>query len=123
MTQSCNRPPATPRAAARRRDALSALLEPELFQALSDPTRLALLACLSRCSRECSVSEIAGCCAVDLSVVSRHLAALERAGAVASRREGRTVFYAVRYAELVRRLRQIADALESCRAAGDACSC
>ena len=46
-------------------------LDAELFKALSDPTRLKLLACLAKCSRMCSVTEVAECCSVDFSVVSR----------------------------------------------------
>ena len=69
----------TPRRAANCCGPIDDLLDPELFRALGDPTRLLLLACLAKCGRACSVTEIAECCSVDLSVVSRHLALLERA--------------------------------------------
>ena len=90
----------TPKQAAKCCNPVDDLLDPELFKALCDPTRLRLLACLAKCGRACSVTEVAECCAVDLSVVSRHLAMLEKAGVLESTKEGRTVFYAVRYRQL-----------------------
>src|SRR5262249_55586747 len=93
---------------------LDDLLDPALFKAFSDPTRATLLACIAKCGRGCSVSEVAQCCSVDVSVVSRHLALLARSGVLEARKEGRTVFYGVRYAQLCRSLRSLADALESC---------
>lgn len=106
--------PATPRQAAACCGPLDSLLDPELFKAFSDPTRLTLVACIAKCGRGCSVSEIAECCSVDLSVVSRHLATLARAGVLETTKEGRTVFYKVRYAYLIRSLRDLADAIEGC---------
>lgn len=109
------RPPATPKQAAKRCGPLDTLLDPVLFKAFSDPTRASLIACIAKCGRGCSVGEIAECCSVDFSVVSRHLALLARAGVLEAAKEGRTVFYRVRYDELCRSLRSLADALESCR--------
>jgi DNA-binding transcriptional ArsR family regulator len=103
----------TPREAAKRCDPIDDLLDPELFKGFCDPTRVNLLICLSKCGRACSVSEVADCCSVDFSVVSRHLSLLERAGIVDSSKVGRTVLYSVRYGELVGKLRALADALES----------
>jgi len=103
----------TPKLAAGCRGPIDDLLDAELFKGLSDATRLNLLACLSKCGRACSVSEVAECCSVDFSVVSRHLALLERAGIVESAKEGRTVFYTVKYGELSAKLRGVADAIES----------
>lgn len=98
---------------APRRDP-GALFDPRLFRALSDPTRLRILTYLLRCRRPCSVSRAAGCCAVDLSVVSRHLAALRQAGILEARRHGRLVRYAVRHAALARALRALAALIEDC---------
>lgn len=108
------RVPKTPRQAAACCRPIDELLDPELFKALCDPTRASLLACIAKCGRGCSVGEVAECCSVDLSVVSRHLATLAQAGALESTKEGRTVFYRVRYAELARFLRSLADAIEEC---------
>lgn len=121
MTQVC-KPSRSPRHAAGKAGPLDTLLDPELFKALGDPTRVRLLACLAKCSRPCSVSEIAECCSVDLSVVSRHLGLLEDAGVLVSAKSGRTVTYSVRYSDLSQLLRNLADAFESFSACGTDCS-
>lgn len=108
------RPPASPKQAASRCGPLDDALDPTLFKALADPTRASLIACIAKCSRGCSVGEVAECCSVDFSVVSRHLALLARSGVLEVKKEGRTVYYRVRYAELCRSLRSLADALEDC---------
>lgn len=108
------RPPATPKQAAACCGPVDDLLDPELFRSLSDPTRVSLISCIAKCSRGCSVGEVAECCSVDISVVSRHLALLARAGVLEAKKEGRTVFYRVRYSEVCRSLRALADALEDC---------
>ena len=108
------RPPATPKLAAACCGPLDTLLDPALFKALSDPTRASLIACIAKCGRGCSVGEVAECCSVDISVVSRHLALLARAGVLEAIKDGRTVFYRVRYSELARSLRSLADALDEC---------
>lgn len=115
MTQiSKRRPPATPRQAAACCGPIDGLLNPVLFKALADPTRLNLIACIAKCGRGCSVGEVAECCSVDISVVSRHLALLARAGVLEAAKEGRVVFYRARYAELCTTLRALADAFEDC---------
>jgi len=97
-----------------------------MFKAFSDQTRVSLIACIAKCGRGCSVGEVAECCSVDYSVVSRHLALLARAGVLESMKEGRTVYYRVRYAELCRSLRSLADALDECcpeaRGKGEVCN-
>ncbi len=108
--------PASPREAASCSRPIDRLLVPELFKALCDPTRASLLACLAKCCRPCSVGEIAACCSVHVSVVSRHLAQLERAGAIRSARHGRAVLYQVCYSDLSRSLRRLADAIDACGA-------
>lgn len=110
--------PATPKAAAACCGPVDELLDPEFFRALCDPTRLRLFSCLAKCGRACSVSEVAECCAVDLSVVSRHLRLLESAGILASTKSGRVVSYEVRYGEVATTLRRLADAIAQCEARG-----
>lgn len=90
------------------------LLAPRLFKALGDPTRATLLACLAKCGRACSVGEVAECCSVDFSVVSRHLALLAQCGILEADKKGRTVFYRVCYRELSGALRALADAIDEC---------
>jgi DNA-binding transcriptional ArsR family regulator len=87
-------------------------MDPELFKALAEPTRAKLLGCLIKCGRPCSVTEIAECCAIDFSVVARHLTMMARSGVLDSQKEGRTVWYTARSAELAERFRAIADAIE-----------
>ncbi len=92
---------------------LDDLLDPALFKALCDPMRARVVGCIAKCRRACSVSEVAACCSIDLSVVSRHLQHLARTGILSVRRQGRTVLYEVRYADLAGTLRRLADAIES----------
>lgn len=99
------------------------LLDPELFKALCDPTRAKLLGCLTKCGRACTVTEVAECCSVDFSVVSRHLQLLERAGILESAKEGRTVSYVVKYGHLCQTLRGLAEAIEGCCPADQAAAC
>jgi len=93
---------------------LTALFRPELYRALGDPSRIALLARLAQSGRACTVSEIAAGCPLDLSVVSRHLATLRDAGVVESTRRGREVLYSFRTEGVVSALRALALALETC---------
>ncbi len=90
------------------------LLEPRFFKALGDPNRIALLSRLAKCRRPCGVSELVGCCGVDISVVSRHLALLRDAGILQAEKRGKEVYYSVRCEEVVSTLRRIADAIEAC---------
>lgn len=121
MMQAATRRPRSPRQAAARRGPVDALLDPALFKALGDPTRVKLLACLIKCGRACSVGEVAECCSVDLSVVSRHLAVLERAGSVTSEKKGRAVFYAAQHERLATILRDLADAIQACGGVDGCC--
>jgi ArsR family transcriptional regulator, arsenate/arsenite/antimonite-responsive transcriptional repressor len=93
---------------------LSACLDPRLFRALCDPSRIAILARLAAICGPATVSEVASCCSVDLSGVSRHLGILRDAGILDVEKRGREVHYRVRFPELTRTLRALADALEAC---------
>lgn len=104
----------TPKQASACCFSVDKLLNPEFFKALCDPTRLKLLACLVKCGRACSVSELAECCSVDFSVVSRHLSMLEKAGVLEVAKEGRNVLYRVRYRQFCSTLRSLARAIEEC---------
>ncbi|MFT5425061.1 MAG: ArsR family transcriptional regulator [Phycisphaerales bacterium] len=111
-------PPATPRQAARRKAPLDKRLDADLFKALADPTRLNLLACLVKCGRGCTTTEIAECCSVDFSVVSRHLGVLAAAGVIESEKQGRTVWHKPQSQELAKTFRALADAVEQWDNAG-----
>ena len=69
---------------------------------------------LARCQGELTVSQVAECCPIDLSVVSRHLGTLRDAGVLKSERRGKEVFYTVRAGTLVDSLRAIASEIEAC---------
>ncbi len=94
--------------------ALSRLLAPEFFRALGDANRLTLLDTLAQRAGPVSVGELGGCCSIDLSVVSRHLSVLRKAGVLEATRRGKQVFYRARLQQLAQTLRSIADALDQC---------
>lgn len=93
---------------------LEAAVDPRLFRALGDPTRIHILIRLAQCCGPQTVTQAAENSSVDLSVVSRHLGILRDAGIVTVRREGRQMFYSVRYTEVARSLRALAAAIEAC---------
>ncbi len=89
-------------------------MSPGFFQALADPNRATILARLAEGGREQTVSEVASCCPVDLSVVSRHLRTLREAGIVSADKRGKQVFYRVEVGRITSALRNLADALDAC---------
>ena len=93
---------------------LKSLISPGFFKALGDPNRVAILASLAERGCELRVSEVADCCPVDLSVVSRHLRMLRDQGLLTSEKRGKEVYYRARISEIAALLRRLADALESC---------
>ncbi len=111
--------------------ALEAHLRPELFRALADPVRVALISRLALSAGPKTVTEVSDCCGVHLSGVSRHLTQLRAAGVVEATKAGREVRYTLDCEGLVELLRGLAEALENCRAVccagsgetntGDAC--
>ena len=118
MASVFHKQPATPKQAARRRSGLDRLLDAEFFKAIGEPTRAKLLACLIKCGRPCSVTEVAACCSLDFSMVARHLQALARAGLLRSHKEGRTVWYEAPSADLAARFAALAEAVREWPAAG-----
>jgi DNA-binding transcriptional ArsR family regulator len=93
---------------------LSALLSPKLFKALSDSKRVSLFVRLAEERKPCTVSYLAEGSGVDVSVVSRHLAALRDAGVISCIKQGKEVWCAVNKDAVVKMLRGLADALETC---------
>lgn len=93
-----------------------AILDPALFRALGDPTRLTLLGRLAMARDPLTVTEVADCCGVHLSGVSRHLKMLHDAGLLEAERRGREVRYRLRCDALAGTLREVADALDRCAA-------
>jgi DNA-binding transcriptional ArsR family regulator len=74
------------------------VIEPDIFRALGDPTRRAVLDRLAAGER--SVTELRAGLPISQPAVSQHLAALKAAGLVGERREGRKVFYRIEPAGL-----------------------
>jgi DNA-binding transcriptional ArsR family regulator len=66
----------------------------DVFVALADPTRRALLDQLQR-DGECAVSELVAAHAVSQPAISRHLRVLREAGLVSVRQDGRRRCYRV----------------------------
>ena len=100
--------------ALRGETSLEHALDPVLFKALSDPNRVTLVARIGALGRPATVTEAAGCCPIDLSVVSRHLAVLRDAGILNAEKQGREVHYSLPHGELSRTLREIADRIDAC---------
>jgi DNA-binding transcriptional ArsR family regulator len=67
------------------------MVETDVFRALADPTRRALLERLVR--KEMSVSELTADFPISQPAISQHLASLRGAGLVTERREGRFAYY------------------------------
>ncbi|MHB8059873.1 MAG: ArsR/SmtB family transcription factor [Gaiellaceae bacterium] len=98
---------------------LARLLSPQLFRALSDPTRVSLFLRLTEQREPCTVGQIAQGSGVDLSVVSRHLSILREAGLIRCEKQGKEVWCTVETAAITEILRDLADALEACCSKGD----
>ena len=98
---------------AKKQD-LDRLLSPQMFKAIGDPNRIAILRHLSKRCTPLTVGQIAEGLPVDVSVVSRHLAILRDAEILIARKEGKEVRYSVNSRNLIATLRAIADAFEAC---------
>jgi ArsR family transcriptional regulator len=87
----------------------------ELFRALAHPARIRILEVLADGER--SVGDMQPLVGIEASHLSQQLAVLRRAGLVITRKEGSTVFYAVKDPQLVELLavakRLLITALES----------
>ena len=103
---------ATPKHAAKKQAKIDKLLDPEFFKALSDPKRARVLACLIKCARPCSVTEVAECCSVDFSMVARQLSALAKAGLLDANKKGRTMWYTARNEHLASTFHALGDAID-----------
>ena len=92
-------------------------MRPELFKALCDPVRIGVVCRLATATEPQTVSQVADCCGVHLSGVSRHLATLRDAGIAKAEKVGREMRYRIDCSELAQTLRALAEALEACHAA------
>jgi DNA-binding transcriptional ArsR family regulator len=95
-------------------DGIGECLSTDLFKALSDPNRVSILIRLAESGMPQTVTEVSNCCPVNMSVVSRHLKILREAGVLSSEKQGKEVYYTVRTDDLVKSLRTLANAIETC---------
>ena len=96
-------------AAARRRSTAAGcadVLDSTLFKALCEPIRIELVRLLIARGRS-DLSTLAAALPQDVSVISRHLALLHRAGVVRREKEGRRVLFELDGPALVERLETI----------------
>jgi len=92
-------------------EAVIGVLDTNFLKALTDPTRVSILKKLIVLGA-CDVSTIAKGLSQDRSVISRHLATLERAGIMCSRKTGRHVMYDIDGPYIVAKVKLILAALE-----------
>lgn len=93
------------------------VLDTRYFKALCEPTRVEIIRKLITIGA-CDVGTIAQGLSQDRSVISRHLATLERAGITVSRKLGRHVMYDLDGPYIVKKLSLI---LEATRPMADLC--
>jgi len=93
---------------------ISGIPNPRFLKAVSDSTRLRILAYLAEVNKPQIVNEIAKHFPIDVSVVSRHLAILRNEGILLAEKQGKEVYYSVRYEFLSSIFRGFANAIESC---------
>ena len=92
-------------------DAAIAVLDTKFLKALSDPTRVQVIKKLILMGA-CDVSTIAKGLSQDRSVISRHLATLERAGITSTRKTGRRVLYDIDGPYVVDKVTLILEAIQ-----------
>ncbi len=88
--------------------------DPRFFKALSDPTRLRIMAFLAEAGEPITVSEVAENFPIDVSVVSRHLSSLREEGILTSEKQGKEVLYRMDYHFVSKMFSDIARAIEVC---------
>jgi ArsR family transcriptional regulator len=88
-----------------------------LFKALGDTNRMAIFSHICKCEGQgqagTNVKDVSSCCDVDLSVVSRHLSTLKKAGVLTANKKGKEVFYSMNGGFLASLLRRMADLIET----------
>lgn len=89
---------------------VKAILDTDFFTALCEPVRVDIIRRLITVGAS-DVKTIAQGMSQDRSVVSRHLATLERAGITASRKSGRRVEYDINGPDVVAKVSQILEVI------------
>ena len=89
-------------------------MDPEVFRALAEPTRMTIIGQLAAKGSPFTVSEIATWVQADRSCVSRDLAKLKAVGLVHSFRRHRHVYYEVDNGRLVDLLQEMISVIKQC---------
>ena len=87
------------------------MIENEIFKALADPTRRAILDKLAAGSM--NASELREGIAISQPAMSQHLAVLRERGLVETERDGLNVIYSLRYPELLDAIDRLREVLRS----------
>ena len=85
----------------------------DLLKALGEFNRLSLVYQLCQCQTPQNAMCLCDCCAVDASVVSRHLKVLTQEGIVKLEKKGRERTFSLNREFVANRLRQLADKIEN----------
>jgi DNA-binding transcriptional ArsR family regulator len=104
--------PPTARSRARAARALVGIVDSQLFRALCEPARIAIVKVLTARGRS-DVQTIAAQVPQDQSVISRHLAVLHRAGVVRREKVGRQVFFELDGMSVVTRMERMIEQFRS----------
>lgn len=89
----------------------------DFVKALTEPARLEILRLLTE-HGPMDVKSMAGYMPQDRSVISRHLAMMEKAGILKASKEGRHVIYAIDGQGLLRSAEQLVETIRKCVALG-----
>lgn len=84
-----------------------------IFEAFANPVRMQLLCCLSEERK--TVSELIENCGLSQSAVSQHLHKLRTNGLVETKKEGKFIYYIIKYpesAKLAKALKEFIDKVE-----------
>ena len=85
----------------------------DLLKALGEYNRLSLVYELCQCASPRNAMCLCDCCSVDASVASRHLKVLNQEGVVQMEKRGRERVYSLNRSDIAKKLRQLADLIES----------
>lgn len=84
-----------------------------IFEAFANPIRMQLLCCLSQERK--TVSQLIENCGLSQSAVSQHLHKLRMNGLVGTKKEGKFIYYTLKYpesAKLAKELKELIDKIE-----------
>jgi DNA-binding transcriptional ArsR family regulator len=92
-------------------------IDSDFIKALAEPVRIEILKLLIL-SGSCDVKTLADKLPQDRSVISRHLAMMEKAGLLTVKKEGRHVIYSVNGDSALQKSEQLVETMRECIAIG-----